>query len=150
MKQKSILQQFLEFVPEPIQTVQGQQNDTAYQNFIYCMVNRNKHVHYTDQVSIDYPKAESEIASLDWTFKDNGISIFNLRNDDNIFCSRLQDDRWLVLTRVLENNIYAGYQWSSYPNHQSLLNTIRVFFEEGSWFERLEWTKIKWESNFPK
>ncbi len=112
------------------------------------MVNRNKKVNYVNQISIDFVKAVKELNDLDWTYKNNGVSFFNLRNDDNVFCSRFEKDKWFVLTRVLENGVYAGYQWSSYPNHQSLLITIRAFFEEGPWFETLNWNKIKWESNF--
>jgi len=144
----SPLQQLLEFIPEPIQTVQGQQTDTAYQNFVYCMSNRNKKVYGPNMPSIDYQKAVSEINGMDPTYKNNGISIFNLRVDDNIFCSRLKEDKWFVLTRILENNVYTGCQWASYSDHQSLLNVIRIFFEEDNWFDMLKWKKIKWEDDF--
>jgi len=51
-----------------------------------------------------------------------------------------------LLTAVLENNVYNGYQWSSYTNSQRLLNTLKAFFDEAFWFGTLEWTKIKWET----
>ena len=103
MKQKIVPVQILEQIPEQISS-QNQETTVKHSNFIYCLINRNKTVPFRDQSSIDYAKAESEIQSLDWTFKDNGISIFNLRIDDDIFCSRIGKDRWFVLTRKQLNN----------------------------------------------
>lgn len=137
--------QVLDVIPETIQAVKTEQ-DSSYQNFTYCLVNRNHHVGYLSHAPINYPKAESEIASLDWTYQKNGISIFNTKTNENIFSSRLKEDRWFVLTAVLENNVYKGYQWSSYPNTKRLLSTLRAFFDEMFWFDTLDWTKIKWET----
>jgi hypothetical protein len=133
---------------EPVLTLQSQNTDIKYQNFTYCLVNRNRKVKYVNQVSIDFTKAVKELNDLDWTYKDNGISIFNLRNDQNIFCSRLKTDKWLVLTRVMKGGVYTGYQWASYPDHESLINTIRLFFEEVDWLASLHYDMIKWESDF--
>lgn len=101
--------QVLEVIPEPIQAIKDQ-HDSSYQKFLYCLANRNRHVYYPWHESIDYQKAESEISSLNWTYRQNGISILNASTNENIFCSRLQDDKWFVLTAVLENNVYEGFQ----------------------------------------
>ncbi len=114
------------------------------------MVNRNKNVSYVDQVSIDYIEAVKELNDLDWTYKNNGISFFNLKNGDNVFCNRQGENKWFVLTRVMKDGVYTGYQWASYPDHESLINTIRLFFEDGDWFHSLHWDMIKWKSDFSR
>lgn len=140
--------------PELIEeTTSGQRqdiqiSDIKYQNISYCMINRNKRVNYYDFVSIDFLKAANELSNLDWSYKKNGISFFNWKKDDNIWCHRMDENMWLVLTAVKKNGIYTGYQWYSYPDNESLMNTIRLFFEELNWFASLGWETIKWKNDF--
>lgn len=124
----------------------GQVTDVQYPNFIYCLVNRKSKISLEKQTPIDYPKAESETLSLDWTFFDNGISIFNLNLEESVFCSRMRQDKWLVQTRVVENGEYTGYQWTSNPNTEELLQMLKVFFSQGQWYARLSWYKVRWET----
>jgi len=131
---------------EPVLTLQSQNTDIKYQNIIYCMINRNKKVSYNKQASIDFVKAVNELKSLDWTYQNNGISFINLKNTDGLFCSKIKDNKWLVLTAVLDNGVYHGYQWASYPNTRSLIHTVKLFFEETTWFYTQSWNRIKYES----
>jgi hypothetical protein len=112
------------------------------------MVNRNKRVRYRDQVQINFAKAVNELKSLDYTYRENGISFINLKDNSNLFCSRMKAEKWFVQTPVLIDGIYNGYQWTSYPDTESMIHTVRLFFEEVSWFRTLDWKAIKWKSDF--
>lgn len=137
----------LKQVLEPTMVQQSQDANIKYQNIIYYMINRTKCVYYPEQVTIDLLTAINELNGIDWTWKNNGISFINLKNDDNIFCHRLERDKWFVATKVKDGD-YSGYQWISYPDHESLINTIRLFFEDLSWFDVLNWNMVRWESYF--
>jgi hypothetical protein len=124
--------------------------EIKYQNIIYCMINRNKRIRYGDQVQIDFVKAVNELKSLDHTYQENGISFINLKTNENLFCSKMQKDKWFILTPLLNNGVYQGYQWTSYPHTESLINTTRLFFEEMNWLHSQDWKAIKWKSDFEK
>ena len=137
-------------VPEPPIIDQGQDTDIKYQHIVYCKCNRNNCVSYTDHVPIDLVKATNELNGMDWTWKNNGITFINLKNDDDIFCHRLKENKWFVATRVMKDDVYTGLHWVAYPDHESLINTIRLFFEEVAWFEMLDWNIIKWENEIER
>ena len=147
MKQKFALEQILEHIPEQI-VAQDQETDAKYYNFIYTMDNRNKSVFYNQCAQIELPKAIAELNGMDWTYVKNGISFINLNNDDGIFGHRVEQNKWHITSPVKENGEYYGYQWSSCTDHESLLHTMRLFFEESSWFETQRWNKILWENDF--
>jgi hypothetical protein len=122
--------------------------EIKYQNIIHCMINRNKRVRYRDQVPIDFVKAVSELKNLDHMYRENGISFINLKDNSNLFCSRMREDKWCVQTPVLIDGVYKGYQWTSYPDTDSMINTVRLFFEELDWMNTQDWQSIRWKSDF--
>ena len=112
------------------------------------MHNRNKTVYYDAHKQVDLQLAIAELQSLDWTLPKNGISFINNKTDQGIFSHRLSKDKWLVTTPIKANGIWTGYEWVSYPNTESLINLLKLYFEETSWFQSLTWKEVKWTSDF--
>ena len=128
--------------------IQLTRTEVKYQDIEYCMLNRHKKVFYDAHEKIDFNRAVNELKSLDWTYAKNGISFINNKTDDSIFCHRLGKEKWLVTTPIKSKGVWTGYQWISYPDIDSIINTLKLYFEEIPWFHILSWKKVKWMSDF--
>ena len=126
----------------------GTRSDIKYQDIEYCMHNRKKIVYYNEHKKIDFHLAVDELKSLGCTLWQNGISIYNNKTDQSIFCHRLVEDKWLVFTPIKTDGIWSGYEWVSYPDTASLINVLKLYFEETPWFNTLTWKQVKWTSDF--
>ena len=122
--------------------------DIKYQDIEYCMHSRNKTVYYNRHEQIDFQLAISELKSLEWTLSQNGISFHNNKTDQSIFCHRLTEDKWLVLTPIKTDGVWTGYEWVSYPETNSLIKVLKLYFEENLWFYSLNWKEVKWTNDF--
>jgi len=122
--------------------------DIKYQDIEYCMHNRNNCVYYNEHKQVDLQLALSELTSLDWTVSQNGISFINNKNDQCIFCHRLTENKWSVLTPIKVDGVWTGKEWASYPETESLIGVIKLFFEETPWFSTLRWREVKMTSDF--
>ncbi len=111
--------------------------DFKYQDIEYCMLNRNKKVFYDAHAKIDFQNAIKELKGLDWTYAKNGISFINTKTDEGFFCHRLGKVKWIVTTPIKNNGDWTGYQWVSYPNIDSIIRTLELYFEGRPWFNTL-------------
>jgi len=121
------------------------QDETAvevkYQDIEYCMHTTHKTVYWEDHVRIDYQKAFYEMLSLDWTCLKNGISFYNNKTDENIFFRRLKENYWYADTTIKINGKWTESCWTAYIDSEAAFCTLRLFFEEASWFDSLKWVE---------
>ena len=129
---------------------QSTNTDDKYQDIEYCMLNRHKKVFYDAHAKTDFRKAIIELKGLDWTYAKNGISFINNKTDECFFCHRLGNEKWLVTTPIKSDGGWTGYEWVSYPNIDSIIYTLKLYFEENPWFHTLSWQRVKWTSDFGK
>jgi hypothetical protein len=122
--------------------------ETKYQDIEYCMLNRHKKVFYDAHTKIDFQTAKNELKGLDWTYTKNGISFYNNKKDESLFCHRLQKEKWLVATPIKVGVCWTGYEWVASPGIDSIIYTLRLFFEETPWFHTLSWQRTKWSSDY--
>ena len=148
--QKLVPQEFVDKnkANDDIFSIQTTRTDIKYQDIEYCLHNRNKSVYYNEHKQIDFQLAVAELESLDWALSQNGISFHNNKTDQSIFSHRLAEDKWLVLTPIKTDGVWTGYEWVSYPDTASLINVLKLYFDEIPWFNTLTWKEVKWTSDF--
>ena len=113
--------------------------DIKYQDIIYYMHNTNKVVKSKDQIHIDFLKAASEMNYLDYTFKPNYIGFKNQRTNECVQFIRQGQDKWYAEVPILHGKGWDGYAWCSYSDSKTIVNMIRLFFEEVLWFGMISW-----------
>jgi len=118
--------------------------DIKYQDFEYTLVTRGRAVYWNEHKKIDLSLALQELENLDCTLHQNGISIINCNSDENIFCHRVNENNWWVLTPIQLRGVFTGIKLSASAETGTLIDSLKLFFEEISWLEGLTWKKIKW------
>lgn len=109
---------------------------TKYQDIEYCMANRGRFVLYSEHRKIDYVSALHELANLDWTYLNNGISFIDNKTHGSVFFRRTNLNLWYVQTAAHDAN---GNFWTTTIDSESAFTVLRLFFEESPWFEAVGW-----------
>jgi hypothetical protein len=122
-------------------------DDIKYQDFEYTLINRDRVVFLEDHKKIDFTLALKELNDLDWTLFKNGISIYNNKLNENIFCHRVNENAWWVLTPIKLDGVWTGHEWAASTDTETLIGVLELFFEEMPWFKGLIWKKINWNCN---
>ena len=120
-------------------TVQDTVSDIKYQDIIYYMQNTTKVVESRDQIYIDFLKAVSEMNNLDYTFECNYIGFVNQRTNECVQFIRQGQDKWYAEVPIMHGKGWDGYAWCSYSDSKTIVNMMRLFFEEVLWFGMLSW-----------
>ena len=113
--------------------------DVKYQDIIYHMDNPDKTVHSKDQIHIDFFKATSEMKNLDWNYDWNYITFDNKKTNECVQFKRKGEDYWYADVPIKNNKDWEGYYWCSYSDTRKVIDMLKLFFEEVSWFGMLEW-----------
>jgi len=123
-------------------TKQNMMSDTKYQDIIYHMHNIDKTVESKEKIHIDFLKAMNEMEKIDWKYVRNYIGFTNERTEECIQFVRVEKDKWYAEALIGHGKDWKGYVWYNYSNSKTLVNMLRLFFEEVSWFGMLSW-KLK-------
>jgi len=113
--------------------------DVKYQDIIYYMHNTDKTVLSEDQIPIDFLKAMAEMNNLDHTFERNYIGYTNQRTNECVQFIRQGQDKWYADVPIMHGKGWDGYAWCSYSDSKTIVNMMRLFFEEVLWFGMLSW-----------
>ena len=119
--------------------------DVKYQDIIYYMHNLDKTVESKNEIHIDFLKAMSEMNDLDWKYEKNYIGFVNQRTKQTLQFIRVEEDKWYAEVLIGSGKDWDGYVWHCYSDSKPILDMMRLFFEEVTWFEMLPWkmTRIK-------
>ena len=120
-------------------TKQETVTDVKYQNIVYYMHNPDNTVLSEDQIHIDFLKAMSEMNNLDYTFERNYIGFTNQRTNECVQFIRQGQDKWYAEVPIMHGKGWDGYAWCSYSDSKTIVNMMRLFFEEVLWFGMLSW-----------
>ena len=110
-----------------------------YQDITYYMYDKSKTVDSKDHIHIDFLKAMSEMYSLDWKFEKNYIGFANKRTEETVQFIRQGQDKWYAEVLIGSGKNWDGYTWSCYSKSKPIMDMLRLFFEEVTWFGMLSW-----------
>jgi len=117
--------------------------DVKYQDITYYKWDKDEAVCSRDHIHIDFLNAMSEMSKLDWTFSHNHIGFKNNRTNEVVQFIRLGKNKWHVENLVNHGVDWKGYVWTAKSDNTTMSYMMKLFFEEGSWFEMLNWNLKK-------
>jgi hypothetical protein len=118
---------------------QDTQSDIKFQDIIYYSWNGKKEIKSDSNIKIDFIGAMNEMKNLDYTFDKNFIGFKNLKNNNLVQFSRIQEDSWYADIPINAGYNWDGYYWAGYSNTETIANMLKLFFEEVSWFDSISW-----------
>lgn len=120
-------------------------HDVKYQDIIYYKWDRNEIIHFAKVVHIDFLKAMSEMEKLDYTFDNNYIGFHNNKTNQCVQFIRLDKNEWFV-DHPINTGRSDGYTWIAKSDSKTVSSMMRLFFEEITWNQMLEWkmTRFNW------
>ena len=113
-----------------------------YQDITYYKHDSAGSVDSEDNIHVDFLKAASEMESLDWTSY-NYIGFANNKTNETLQFLRYSQDKWYADTLINGGKNWEGYSWGCDADTENVMATLRLFFEESSWFKTLNWTMRK-------
>lgn len=113
--------------------------DTKHQQIIYYKWDRNEAVCSKDNTPIDLQKAISEIRGLDWTYSQNHLGFRNILTNETVQFVRLEQDKWYLESLIRPGVKWEGYAWVSEANTESVVELVKLFFEEMPWLYVVDW-----------
>jgi len=114
-------------------------SEVDYQHIIYYMSNPGKVVRSKDMIPIDFIKATTEMKNLDWNYELNYIGFKNKKTNECVQFIRQGQDKWYAEVPIIHGKGWDGYAWCSYSDSKTIVNTMKLFFEEVLWFGMLSW-----------
>ena len=119
--------------------IQEQEIGIKFQDILYYMQNIDKIIQSKDNIPIDFLKAMSEMENLDYTYEYNYIGFKNQRTNECVQFIRQGHDKWYAEVPIMHGKGWDGYAWCSYSDSKTIVNMMRLFFEEVLWFGMLSW-----------
>ena len=113
--------------------------DVKFQNIIYYYWDGTKTVTQNQQVRIDFLGAVNEMECLDHKFERNFIGFQNCSTGEYVQLVRLGYDSWYADVPIKDRNNWEGYLWAGYGDTKSITDMLKLFFEEVSWFDSIQW-----------
>jgi len=113
--------------------------NTEYQDIIYSIDNGIHAIDWNKNKQIDFFKAVSEMEKLDWNFKNNYIGFKNKKANEILQFIRLDQNRWYADVPINSGGKWDGYYWTAYSDTETIVEMVKLFFEEMPWFGMLEW-----------
>jgi hypothetical protein len=113
--------------------------DVKFQNIIYYYWDGKKSVNQNQQVKIDFLGAVSEMEKIDYTFDRNFIGFQNCSTGEYVQLVLLGYDSWYADVPIKDRNNWEGYLWAGYGSTKSITDMLKLFFEEVSWFDSIQW-----------
>lgn len=119
--------------------------DVKFQNIIYYYWDGKKDVNSDSNTKIDFLGAMNEMKNIDYTFDKNFIGFNNLKNNDLVQFIRIDKDNWYADVPIDSGVDWDGYYWAGYGSTVEIAEMLRLFFEEGSWFDSLHWKMMRYK-----
>jgi hypothetical protein len=119
-------------------TKQDVKLDVKYQNVTYYKNNRDGFVSALEFKTIDFLGACSEIKKIDWLFPKNHIG-FSRKGDDSVLFKRKNETKWSAEIPVFDGEEWTGWSLFAHSDTNTILDMLRLFFEEVPWFDTLSW-----------
>ncbi len=116
---------------------QMQKTDAKYQNITYWKYGKFETVHPLSFTPIDQQKALHETEKILWKYEE-AIGFTNGQNKDAIHFKRTEEDRWHVTVPIFTREAWDGYFWWAVSDTRTVLDMIKLFFEELEWFGMLD------------
>jgi hypothetical protein len=132
---KRLIQTQIESYSQKLETA----TDSKFQNIIYYYWDGKKSVTQNQQVKIDFLGAVNEMEKLDYGFKKNFVGFQNCSTGEYVQFVRLGSDSWYADVPIQDQNNWEGYLWAGYGDTKTITDMLKLFFEEGSWFDSLSW-----------
>ena len=114
-----------------------QETDEKYQQITYWKYGKFETVSSLSFTPIDLQKAIHETEKILWEYEEI-IGFSNGRNKDAINFTRKEENRWHVEVPVFSKNEWDGYYWQTFSDTKTVLDTIKLFFDELEWFGMLD------------
>ena len=114
-------------------------SDVKYQDITYHMDNRDKTVYSKEHAQIDFLKAMNEMENLDWNYENNYITFVNNKTEECVQFLRKSKNNWYAEVPINDGPKWDGYAWSCDTESKPVMDMLRLYFEEVSWFGMLSW-----------
>lgn len=119
--------------------------DIRYQNITYYKCDGGIEVKSSDHVRIELPQAISEVTELGHGGYNHFIGFVNEDTKVYIQFARYYEHGWRADVPINGGKGWDGYYWGCHADLESVLNTVRLFFEAGPWFDSLEFTMRRYK-----
>ena len=114
-------------------------SDVKYQDITYHMDNLGKTINSKEEKRIDFLKASNEMNNLDWNYEWNYITFHNRKINECLQFKRLEKNKWYADVPINNGKNWDGYYWAAYANSKTIMDMLRLFFDESPWFGMLSW-----------
>lgn len=112
-----------------------QETSVEYQDITYWKYTATETVHGTSSTPIDLQKALHETQKL--SQPGDIIGFTNGKNKDAINFVFQGHDSWYVEVPIFDKPEWDGYFWNANSDTKTVLDVIRLFFDELEWFDML-------------
>ncbi len=120
-------------------------SDVKYQDITYHMDNTGKTVKYKEEKQIDFLKVANEMKDLDCNYEWNYITFHNRKTNECVQFKRLEQNRWYADVPINDGKNWEGYYWAAYGDSKTIMDMLRLFFDETPWFGMLAWKMRKYK-----
>ena len=97
---------------------------------------------------VDFPKAKSEIESLNHGEYNHYIGFINQKTHELLQFARYEPDGWYADVPIgARRKDWAGYVWGCRTNTESVVSISKLFIEELPWFDTLPFTMRRVSQN---
>jgi len=117
---------------------QDEEEKTDFQLITYYKNDGVKIVKGEANVPIGYFKAKNEIPKINYNITDNYIGFHNHKTGQTLQMVRMAEDLWYVENLPGSIN-FQGWIWFHETDTQSVLNLVKLFFDEAEWFDTVNW-----------
>ncbi len=112
---------------------------TGYQDITYFKCDATMQVKSDDAVRIDFLQAAQEMRGLGWGHNNHFIGFNNNRTGEFVQFMHYGRLEWYADVPIdSKSGDWKGYVWGCHTDTESVLNTLELFFEEGQWFDSLD------------
>ena len=119
--------------------------DVKYQDITYYKCDGKVVVKSSDHVRIELSQAVREVMELGYGGYNHFIGFANENTKEVIQFSHYNVDGWYADAPINSGYDWEGYYWGCHTDLKSVLNTVRLFFETGPWFDSLEFTMRRYK-----
>ena len=119
--------------------------DIKYQNITYYKCDGKTVVKSSDHARIELPRAISEVTELGHGGYDHFIGFVYEDTNECLQFAHYYEHDWYADVPINPGIDWDGYYWGCHTDLESVLNTVRLFFEAGPWFDSLRFTMRRYK-----